>query len=48
MAMTMAMISEEYPEESWIYAYTDGYSSNAVANGGAGVFINQEIYPHQK
>ncbi|XP_041379145.1 uncharacterized protein LOC121391659 [Gigantopelta aegis] len=38
-SLAMAMISDRYPEESWIHAYTDGSSTNAVANGGAGIFI---------
>jgi len=35
----MAMIYQQYPEESWIHVYTDGSSTNAVTNGGADMFI---------
>ena len=27
------MIAERYPQEAWIYVYTDGSSTNAVTNG---------------
>ena len=37
--LTLAMIAERYPEESWIQVYTDGSATNAVANGGAGVLM---------
>jgi ribonuclease HI len=37
--LTLAMISECYPAESWIHVYTDGSATNAVANGGAGVHV---------
>ena len=38
--LTLAMIDEQYPAESWIHVYTDGSATNAVADGGAGVHIN--------
>ena len=38
-SLTLAMIAEQYPEESWIHAYTDGSATNAVTDGGAGVYI---------
>ena len=28
--MTMALIAESFPEESWIHVYTDGSATNAV------------------
>ena len=34
------MIDEQYPAESWIHLDTDGSATNAVADGGAGVYIN--------
>ena len=37
--LTLAMIAEQYPAESWIQVYTDGSATNAVADGGAGVHI---------
>ena len=37
--LTLAMIAEKYPEESWVHVYTDGSATNAVADGGAGVYI---------
>jgi len=37
--LTLAMIHEKYPAESWIYAYTDGSATSAVSDGGAGVYI---------
>jgi ribonuclease HI len=38
-ALTLAMIEERYPSEAWIHAYTDGSATEAVKNGGAGVFV---------
>ena len=37
--LTLAMIAERYPEESWIHVYTDGSATRAVRDGGAGVLI---------
>ena len=37
--LTLAMLEEIYPEDSWIRVYTDGSATDAVKNGGAGVFI---------
>ncbi|XP_070182779.1 uncharacterized protein, partial [Littorina saxatilis] len=34
------MISDQYPCESWIHVYTDGSATDAVANGGAGVYAS--------
>ena len=39
-SLTLAMIDDIYPQESWIHVYTDGSATNAVANGGAGVSIS--------
>jgi ribonuclease HI len=38
-ALTMAMLDETYPHEAWIRVYTDGSATDAIQNGGAGVFI---------
>ena len=38
-SLTIAIANEQYQEESWIPAYTDGLSKYYVINGGAGVFI---------
>ena len=38
-ALTLAMLDEQYPQEAWIRLYTDGSATDAVKNGGAGVFI---------
>ena len=38
-ALALAMIDEKYPEEAWIQAYTDGSATNAVKDGGAGVYV---------
>ena len=35
----MAMLEETYPQEAWIRAYTDGSATDAIQNGGAGVYI---------
>ena len=42
--LTLAMIAEKYPEESWIHVYTDGSATRAVFDGGAGVFVK---YPEE-
>ncbi|KAK7096617.1 hypothetical protein V1264_005893 [Littorina saxatilis] len=34
------MIADQYPCESWIHVYTDGSATDAVANGGAGVYAS--------
>ena len=38
-ALTLAMIDDHFPDESWIHVYTDGSATNAIKNGGAGVLI---------
>ena len=38
-ALTEALIDDLYPREAWIHAYTDGSARDAVADGGAGVYI---------
>ncbi|KAK7485519.1 hypothetical protein BaRGS_00023207, partial [Batillaria attramentaria] len=38
-ALTLAMLAEQYPEESWIHVYTDWSATNVVANGGVGIYI---------
>ena len=37
--LTLAMIEDMYPPESWIHVYTDGSATEAVTDGGAGVVI---------
>lgn len=37
--LTLAMLEDQYPQEAWIHAYTDGSATNATANGGAGVYM---------
>ncbi|KAK7110703.1 hypothetical protein V1264_014534 [Littorina saxatilis] len=34
------MIADQYPCESWIHVYTDGSATDAVDNGGAGVYAS--------
>ena len=41
-SLTLEMIEEKYPQETWIHVYTDGSATNAVRNGGAGVFIQHQ------
>ena len=38
-ALTMALIAQSFPEESWIHIYTDGSASNAVTDGRAGIYV---------
>ncbi|KAK7113996.1 hypothetical protein V1264_000134 [Littorina saxatilis] len=38
-ALTLAMLEERYPQEAWIRVYTDGSATEAVKNGGAGVYV---------
>ena len=38
-SLTLEMIGERYPQEAWTHIYTDGSATNAIRNGGAGVFI---------
>ena len=33
---------ERYPQDSWIRAYTDGSATDAVKDGGAGVYIRYQ------
>ena len=37
-ALTMALVAESFPGESWIHVYTDGSATNAVTDGGAGIY----------
>ena len=37
-ALTMSLIAESFPEESWIHVYTDGSAANAVTDVGAGIY----------
>jgi hypothetical protein len=38
-ALTLEMIDQKYPQDTWTHVYTDGSSQDAVRNGGSGVFI---------
>ena len=37
-ALTMAVIPESFPEESWRHVYTDGSATNAVTDETAGIY----------
>ena len=37
--LTLAMIDESYPADSWTHVYTDGSAEQAIHNGGSGIFI---------
>ena len=39
-SLTLAMITERYPQEAWIHVFTDGSATNAVTNGGAGILVH--------
>jgi hypothetical protein len=41
--LTMSMLEEKYPSESWVIVYTDGSATNTKTKGGAGIYIQ---YPH--
>ena len=41
--MTMSMLEERYPSESWIRVYTDCSATNTTTKGGAGIYIQ---YPN--
>ena len=41
--LTMSMLEENYPSESWVRVYTDGSATNATTKGGAGIYIQ---YPN--
>ena len=38
-ALTRALIDESYPGEAWVQVYTDGSATQAVTDGGAGVYL---------
>ena len=38
-SLTLTMIAEIYPQETWIHVFTDGPATNAVTNGGAGILV---------
>ena len=38
-ALTLEMIEDKYPQEAWTQVYTDWSATNAINNGGAGVFV---------
>ena len=39
--LTLEMIEDCYQEEAWTHIFTDGSASDAVKNGGAGVYIQE-------
>ena len=39
--LTLEMIEDRYHEEAWTHIFTDGSASDAVKNGGAGVYIQE-------
>ena len=39
-SLTVAMIAERYPQETWIHVFTDGSATNAVTNEGAGILVH--------
>ena len=39
--LTLEMIEDRYYEEAWTHIFTDGSASDAVKNGGAGVYIQE-------
>ena len=41
--LTMSILEDKYPTQSWIRIYTDGSATNATKNGGAGIYIE---YPN--
>jgi hypothetical protein len=41
--LTMSMVEEKYPSESWVRVYTDGSATNATTKEGAGIYIQ---YPN--
>jgi hypothetical protein len=41
--LTMSLLEEKYPSESWVRVYTDGSATNATTKGGAGKYIQ---YPN--
>ena len=43
-ALTLEMIEDKYPQEAWTQVYTDWSATNAINNGGAGVFVNSICY----
>ena len=40
-ALTLEMIQNRYPNNTWTQIYTDGSAENAVRNGGSGVYIRR-------
>ena len=39
---SLEMIQNRFPQEAWTHVYTDGSASDAVRNGGAGVYIQYQ------
>lgn len=40
LSLTHVMLQESYPSETWTRVYTDGSATDAIADGGAGIFIS--------
>ena len=38
-AFTLEFIDQQYPMQDWTHIYTDGSATEAVRNGGAGIFL---------
>ena len=38
-ALTLTIVSDEYPTETWTHVYTAGSATDAIKDGGAGVAI---------
>jgi hypothetical protein len=38
-ALTLEMIDRRYPHSEWTHVYTDGSATEAVRNGGSGVYV---------
>ena len=39
-SLTLAKITERYPQKAWIHVFTDGPATNAVTNTGAGILAH--------
>jgi ribonuclease HI len=46
-ALTLAMLEEMYPQETWIRIYTDGSAKDAIRSGGAGLHIQYPNGQHE-
>ena len=46
--LTLAMLEERYPQEAWIWVYTDGSATDTVKSGGASVYIQYRFPSREK